>query len=296
MLDKFTCGKATRLASEAPVPVIYNPNNTYKLGGAANVAANIAVLGGKPILMGVVGNDKDSCLIADLLDELNIPCYLLHTVIKRHTTVKTRVLANNQTIVRMDQESTEDVPADIFKEDINKYKSKAAAIIVSDYAKGVVTRDLLDCISDSGLLTFLDPKVQHKDVYIGQRINIMTPNALEAEGLTDSTPDAGLYDNGPGPCLVRKFGLQYALITRGEDGMSLFDYAGGRFDIATEAQSVFDVSGAGDTVIAVLALASISGYTMLESAKIANKAAGIAVGKRGTAAVNLQELENAGKI
>jgi D-glycero-beta-D-manno-heptose-7-phosphate kinase len=293
MLDEFIWGKVRRISPEAPVPVVEVIDETYKLGGAGNVAANIRGLDGRAIPIGVVGRDDASNRIGDLLEQAGIETYGLVRA-ARPTTVKTRILAHSQQVVRADRESKKPLSPET-NSDLDalftQFLRDAAAVIVSDYDKAVINRELLTSILPraraAGIPVFLDPKVHHADYY--QPITVITPNHHEAELLTGLAIDTEKALDDAGRRLLQKFDCEYALITRGEEGMSLFSGKGSHH-LPTFAREVFDVTGAGDTVIATLALARAAGATMEESAVLANHAAGIVVGKVGTATVSRSEL------
>ncbi|PYR98961.1 MAG: D-glycero-beta-D-manno-heptose-7-phosphate kinase [Acidobacteria bacterium] len=293
MLDEFIWGKVQRISPEAPVPVVEVLDETYHMGGSANVAANIRGLEGTPIPIGVLGRDSASDRVLDLLKQSGIEVSGLVRD-ERPTTLKTRIIAQNQQVVRTDRESRKalspQINADLASAFL-RHLPQAKAVIVSDYDKGVVNRELLSAIlpnaRSAGVPVFLDPKVPHADYY--RPITLITPNQREAELLTGTAieDERGLEDAGRK--LLEKFECEYALITRGEEGMSLFSGSGSRH-LPTFAREVFDVTGAGDTVIATLALARAGGATMEESAILANHAAGIVVGKVGIATVSQSEL------
>ena len=293
MLDEFIWGKVTRISPEAPVPIVEVLNETYRLGGAANVAANIRELGGKPIPIGVLGKDETGNRVLDLLKELGIEGFAVARD-DRPTTLKTRIIAHSQQIVRADWESRQPLSPQLnlaLSTAFFRYLPQASAVIVSDYDKGVVNRELLSTIlpkaKTAGVPVFLDPKVHHADYY--KPITMITPNQREAELLTGmAIPDQGALEDA-GQKLLEKFECEYALITCGEEGMALFDHSVSHH-LPTFAREVFDVTGAGDTVIATLALGRAAGATMEEAATLANHAAGIAVGKVGTATVTCEEL------
>jgi D-beta-D-heptose 7-phosphate kinase/D-beta-D-heptose 1-phosphate adenosyltransferase len=293
MLDEFIWGKVARISPEAPVPVVEVVRETQRLGGAANVAANISALGGIPIPVGVVGEDSASHRIEELFEEARIEVHGLCRC-DRPTTLKTRIIANSQQVVRTDRESKSPLSsetnaglADLFM----KHLPEAAAVIVSDYDKGVVNRELLSAILPraraAGAPVYLDPKVHHAEYY--RPVSLITPNHREAELLTGMVIDGEVALEEAGRRLLDRFDCEYALITRGEQGMSLFHAAGSRH-MPTFAREVFDVTGAGDTVIATLSIAHAGGATMEEAAVIANHAAGVVVGKIGTATVTPAEL------
>ena len=294
MLDEFTWGRVRRISPEAPVPVVEVDSETYRPGGSANVAANVKALGGRPLTVGVVGSDSAGKRLTKLLEELEIdPGTLVED--DRRTTLKTRIIAHGQQVVRTDREDRTPLSSPIVEAISRQFLSalgEADAVIVSDYDKGVVNADLLSVVLPeaelAGVPVFLDPKVHHADYY--RPVTLIAPNHREAELMS------GLAIGGPssleqaGKALLSRFGCPYVLITQGEDGMSLFE-DGAVHDIPAAARQVFDVTGAGDTVIATLAMAHAAGHTMEESAWLANYAAGVVVGKVGTATLTRAELE-----
>jgi D-glycero-beta-D-manno-heptose-7-phosphate kinase len=293
MLDEFIWGKVRRISPEAPVPVVEVTEETYRLGGSCNVAANIRALEGRPISIGIIGTDSVGDRVLSLMRESGIGISGLIRN-ERPTTRKTRIIAHSQQVVRADRESKQPLQSEItaqltaaFLENLGS----AAAVIVSDYDKGVVNRDLLAEVlpkaRTAGVPVFLDPKVHHADYY--RPVTMITPNQNEAELLTGLPIRDELTLEQAGRKLVEQLECDYALITRGEDGMSLFDSSTSHH-LPTFAREVFDVTGAGDTVIATLALAHAAGATMEECATLANHAAGIVVGKVGTATVSRAEL------
>src|SRR5262245_39592137 len=220
MLDEFIWGKVARISPEAPVPIVEVTNETYRLGGAGNVAANIHELGGKPIPIAVLGKDETGNRIQEILNELAIQGFAVQRD-DRHTTLKTRIIAHNQQIVRADWESRQPLSPQLnlaLATAFERYLPQASAIIISDYAKGVVNRELLSTIlpkaKSAGVPVFLDPKVFHADYY--HPITAITPNQREAELLTGIaiTDQATLEDAGQ--ALLEKFQCDYALITCGE--------------------------------------------------------------------------------
>jgi len=294
MLDQFIWGKVRRISPEAPVPVVEVANETYHLGGAGNVAANIRALGGIPVPVGLIGEDFAADRLTDLLKTNGIEASGLLATPGRPTTIKTRIVAHGQQIVRADRESKAPLSSEsnsalaaIFE----KWLPSIGAVVVSDYDKGVVNRTLLGEVLPAAdrarVAVLLDPKVHHADYY--KPITLITPNHREAELLTGMSIENEDQLEDAGRRLLEKFECPYALITRGEEGMSLF-FPGGSHHLPTFAREVFDVTGAGDTVIATLALAQAGGATMEESAILANHAAGLAVGKVGTATVSPAEL------
>lgn len=293
MLDEFIWGKVRRVSPEAPVPVVEVTNETYCLGGAGNVVSNIRALGGRPLPIGVLGGDTAADRFRSLLTDIGIATEGL-LVDDRPTTLKTRVVAQHQQIVRTDREDPRPVSESLAMQLAGfffEHVLGASTVVISDYDKGVASRGLLNRIlpfSDRhNVPVFLDPKVQHADYY--RPISVIKPNLREAELLSSQTVDSDASLERAGRYLLDKFSCRDVLITRGEDGMSLFsrDTA---LHLPTVAREVFDVTGAGDTVIATLALLTAGGATMREAAILANHAAGIAVGKVGTATVSPDEL------
>jgi len=295
MLDEFIWGNVTRISPEAPVPVVEVVSETYRLGGAANVAANLRALEGTPLPIGVVGRDGASERIEELLVQAKIET---HGIVRadRRTTLKTRIIAHSQQIVRADREHRQPLSSALNRDlaaVFLEHLPQAAAVIVSDYDKGVVNRELLSSIlpkaRSANIPVYLDPKVHHADYY--RPITVITPNQREAELLTGMQIDGQSSLEDAGRKLLLRFECEHALITRGENGMSLFSASDGTVShFPTFARTVFDVTGAGDTVIATLALAQAAGATMQEAAMLANQAGGVVVGKLGTATISRSEL------
>jgi len=293
MLDEFIWGSVRRISPEAPVPVVEVSGESYILGGAGNVAANIRALGGSPILAGIVGKDSAADRVQQLMREIGIEDSALLTD-DRPTTVKRRIIAHNQQIVRTDRESRNPLTVDRNKalaEAFSKWLPMVNAVIVSDYDKGVANRELLAQVlpeaRKAGVPVYLDPKVHHADYY--RPITLIKPNQQEAERLIGMKIENEVQLEEAGQRLLEKFDCRYALISRGEAGMSLFDRERS-LHFPTVARGIFDVTGAGDTVIATLAMAHAGGSEIEEAVVLANHAAGLAVGKVGTATVSQSEL------
>lgn len=303
ILDAYLHGAAHKLSPEAPVPVIEVDETKieYRLGGAANVAANIIALGGEVHLVGVCGYDQAANVLDEELKKMGISRRYMHRDQTKPTTVKKRILANGIQIARLDTECCEEVCP--VTEITSNLIAMCGAVIVSDYAKGIVTPQLMIrleemCFNEKVPL-FIDPKVSNAHKYKAaapyRGMAVLTPNKVEAAGLAHLSPYTGqVWDR-----IHNHFQIPSILITKGSEGMTLFvspdeNYRDALTDTVTDipaaAKTVFDVSGAGDTVIATLALAYSRGLTMLESAKLANLAAGIAVGKPGTSVVWYTEL------
>jgi len=292
ILDRYIWGKVSRISPEAPVPVVEVTDDNFMLGGAANVANNIMALGGEATVAGVAGKDRAGEVLRELLKDQGIGCALFED--SRPTTIKTRVIAHNQQVVRFDREDKNRVSARVMGEVIAFLKHAVRehdAVIVSDYKKGMVSRDLIKGILKSARphneLLAVDPKVGHFHCYKG--VSLITPNLIEASyGSGVEIKDEKSLIRA-GRTLMKKLSCGAVLITRGEEGMSLFE-KGGITHIPTVARHVYDVTGAGDTVIATFTLAYASGASMQEAAVIANHAAGIVVGEVGTAVVTREKL------
>lgn len=298
MLDVFVWGDVQRISPEAPVPVVDVRDETQLLGGTANVANNVASLGGKAVVSGVIGNDHSGREVVRMLRKVGIPTEGLVVEDKRPTTVKTRIIAQNQQVVRYDRELRRPLqPSSIEKilEYIEEQSAGAGALIVSDYAKGVVTTDLMEAIRHLELPArfpvIVDPKIQHAELYRG--VTLVTPNHHEASRMSGIEIVDLSTLTAAGRRLLNLMQCEAVLITRGKDGMALFDQNGEMTTIPTVARRVYDVTGAGDTVIATLALGLVAGLSTDEAALLANIAAGIVVGEVGTAVVTAEGLMEA---
>ena len=294
MLDEFIWGKVDRISPEAPVPVVKVVRETTHLGGAANVAANLASLGARPVPVGVIGTDANG---DRLLEELRRRKISDQGVVKdpnRITSVKTRIIAHQQQVCRADREANNPVSKPLLgrMEDFCRQMiASTNGVILSDYAKGVLNCDLIRTLitqaREARKFLAVDPKADHFPFY--QQASIIAPNKKELEQAAGS----GIFDEdsllGAGRTLLKSTSSDHLLITRGEEGMTLME-DDQHFHIPTVGREVFDVTGAGDTVIASLALGVAAGATVREAAILANHAAGAVVGKLGTAAVTVEEL------
>ena len=294
IMDHFIWGSVKRISPEAPVPVVDVKKETTLLGGSANVVNNIHALGGKSLVSGVVGRDQDGRKLVGYIAERRLKTDGIIVDSKRPTTIKTRVIAHNQQVVRFDREATEYISPAVMKKVFAYIKSamgRADVVIVSDYAKGVVTEDMMEYVmalaAKSGKAVCVDPKVEHFDYYKGA--TVVTPNNLEASRASGVEIKDSSSLKRAGKALIERLGCSALLITRGENGMSLFA-DGTETHVPTLAREVYDVSGAGDTVISVFAMALAAGANFKEAAALANFAAGIVVGKLGTATVTPAEL------
>jgi rfaE bifunctional protein kinase chain/domain len=296
MIDEFIWGTVSRISPEAPVPVVAVNREDLLLGGAANVVHNVHSLGGRVLLAGLIGDDRMGEKIKKLLAEQQIGSEGLVVQAGRPTTVKTRVIAHSQQVVRFDRESREPISAQS-QEELLRYLDKnwdlADGIIVSDYGKGLINSALMEFIiqkkRDDGKLVAVDPKMNNFSIYPGA--TVVTPNRQEAEAAAgrEIRDETSLMEVGRS--LLERFACQAILITRGEEGMVLFEREGDVINVPTVAKEVYDVTGAGDTVISALTLALAAGSDFPAAAVLANYAAGIVVGKVGTATVTPEELQ-----
>lgn len=299
ILDRYLYGKVTRISPEAPVPVVEVVDESFFLGGATNVAHNITSLGGQASIAGVVGKDRAGGVLTELLHQKNINTDGIIED-KRPTTVKTRVIAQKQQIVRFDREDRRKLEGkNLFH--LLTYVKKVIldhdAIIISDYKKGVISSALVKGIikyaKPRETFVAVDPKVGHFHFY--RNVSLVTPNLLEAsQGSGVEIKDEKSLLKA-GKVLMNRLSCKSILITRGEEGMSLFERSPHLREIIpthipTVARKVFDVTGAGDTVIASFTLAYAAGATLVEAATIANHAAGIVVGEIGTAVTTQEDL------
>jgi len=294
ILDRYIWGKVTRISPEAPVPIVEVTEENVLLGGASNVAHNIVALGAHATVAGLSGNDRGGEILAKMLEEKGIRCEGVFRS-GRPTTVKTRVIAHSQQVVRFDREDRGKIDGTIMRS-LLKYITgeipKHDAVILSDYKKGVISSVLLkEVVRSAGpenIFVAVDPKVGHFHLY--KNVSLITPNVLEASLASgiEIRDEKSLLNAGR--TLLRKIPCESVLITRGEYGMSLFTKKK-VIHIPTAAKNVYDVTGAGDTVIATFTLAHAAGAGMEASAVIANHAAGIVVGEVGTAVVTLEELQ-----
>jgi len=283
ILDKYLWGDVERISPEAPVPVVDVKKETVSLGGASNVANNIASLDAKAYMIGVVGDDENAKIIENLLKSKNINPVLIKDK-SRPTIEKTRIIAVSQQLLRIDREDRSKLSTEIEDKIINEIKNikdKINVFIVSDYGKGVITQRIMDFIKSLNKPIFVDPKPSNYQLY--KNTTILTPNKKEAYESIKADKNTEL--EFVGRKIMSDLELNQLLITLGGEGMALFE--GDKIlRIPTKAKKVFDVTGAGDTVISVLALARLAGGTWEESASLANTAAGYVVGEIGTATVS----------
>lgn len=302
MLDQYIWGRVTRISPEAPVPILEFDHESLMPGGAANVARNLTALEAPAELLGVIGKDDSARKLLQLLDEQRVGCDGLIALKSRHTCVKTRIIAHQQQVVRLDRETREDIDASTIQRLVKLVENRTDrldAIIVGDYAKGVVTQALLDALKhlcrERGIWLSVDPKPSHALDLSG--LSLLTPNRKEAFELAGERDGSRPLHPKEDPqlqrvarALLEKLEPALLLITLGDQGMLLCQRHQPPFHIPTVAQEVFDVSGAGDTVIASFTMAIVAGASPVEAAIFSNYAAGVVVGKVGTATVTPQEL------
>jgi D-beta-D-heptose 7-phosphate kinase/D-beta-D-heptose 1-phosphate adenosyltransferase len=295
MLDKYVMGHVDRISPESPVPVVCVDNVEYRLGGAANVAINLESLGACVKLLGVIGNDNNGDLVDELLKKHNINNGLVKTN-NRPTTVKERIIAHSQHVVRIDNEICNPIDYTLL-EKLADNLSDSGAVIISDYNKGVVVVDvitlLLEKILNDNRLVLIDPKLKdfcgRKNMYDG--VSVIIPNHIEAGqivGLTikdDKSCERAIIK------LKEMTGADNIVITRSSDGMSIYD-GKNITHIPSIAHAVYDVTGAGDTVISVLGFFLQHGHSLIDSCNFANKAASIVVSRQGTSSVTMKDLLN----
>ena len=295
MLDEFIWGRVRRISPEAPVPVVEVERHTLALGGAGNVVSNLVALGAVAAPLGVVGDDISADQLRSAFDAIGVNTDSLVIDSSRPTTLKSRIIAHNQQVVRADRESRFAIGEEIQDRIIERFSleiESADAVVVSDYNKGllvprVLARALL-AAREKGLTVCLDPKLRNFSYY--EPVTVITPNNQEAATAAGLAIEDEQSLIEAGRRILSSIDCQGVLVTRGEEGMTLFTSGGGVTHIPTVAREVYDVTGAGDTVIATLALALVSGAELAEGAILANHAAGVVVGKLGTATLSREEL------
>lgn len=296
ILDEYVWGDVSRISPEAPVPVVEVTRETKMLGGAANVIHNLATLGASPVLCGVIGEDRAGNEIITKIKDMGLKTDGIVSERGRPTSIKTRVVAQNQQVVRFDRERRSDISPeslgrllDIIKKNLDTIDG----IVVSDYGKGVISSDLMkglrEMVRDDSVIIAVDPKTGNFEYY--HEVDVITPNHHEAGTFChidivdkDSLMQAGRR-------MLGELNCRSVLITQGRDGMTLFEKGGEIIHIPTVAKQVFDVTGAGDTVISTFSLGLASGLDLKSSAILSNFAAGIVVGEVGTSTVKAEELK-----
>ncbi|MGE5313138.1 MAG: D-glycero-beta-D-manno-heptose-7-phosphate kinase [Acidobacteriota bacterium] len=296
MIDRYLWGSVSRISPEAPVPVVEIDNETSRLGGAANVANNIKTLGGTPILVGVVGNNLHGQEFRELLEQMDCPSYGIITDASRPTTIKTRVIAQDQHVVRVDSETKRDIAPEIrakIMQVLTEHIDSIDAIVIEDYNKGVVVKELIHDViglaNSKDKIVTIDPKFNNFFEY--RNVTLFKPNKKEAEEAIGNKFRTEEDVIEAGRLLLEKLQAENVLLTRSEKGMSLFERCGDITHIPTVARKIADVSGAGDTVIATLTMLLASGATVKEAAVIANFAGGIVCGEVGIVPIEADVLK-----
>jgi rfaE bifunctional protein kinase chain/domain len=298
MLDRYIWGKVSRISPEAPVPIVDMESEQVRLGGAANVAQNIKSLSGNPYLFGVVGGDNSGKILTDMLKEKAFPIDGIIKDTSKPTTVKTRVIAHDQHVVRIDREDKKDISPQIERrllDVLKKIISTVDGLIIEDYNKGVLSKRIIKEIIALGTVhkkvITVDPKFNNFFEYMD--VTVMKPNRNEIEEVLGIRLRSRDEINAAGLTILRKLNAENVLLTLGEQGMSLFESMGDISHIPTKALNVADVSGAGDTVIATLSMALAAGASIKEAVTIANFAGGIVCGYVGIIPIDPQELARA---
>jgi rfaE bifunctional protein kinase chain/domain len=295
MMDRFIWGKVSRISPEAPVPVVLVDRETFLFGGAANVVNNIHSLGGNVSLCGVLGDDEMGQRLLEELTGIGVGVQGLFVEPGRQTTTKTRIIAHHQQVVRIDRETTDHLKASTLRhlsEFLKKHIRHFDVIVLSDYGKGLLTKALIHTsireAKERKKFVLVDPKP--KNVFFCKGATVITPNTAEAS-TASRIPITDLPSlKKAGKLLLSKLQCDVLVITRGEEGMAIFESGRDPFLVSTVAQEVYDVTGAGDTVIGTMALALATGAGFRNAARLANYAAGVVVGKMGTATVSPAEL------
>lgn len=295
MLDVFIWGEVRRISPEAPVPVVEIREETMLLGGAANVVHNLRALEGRVYVTGLIGDDLPGRDLTELLRQIAVPTEGLIVEKNRPTTVKTRIIAHNQQVVRFDREQCFSIPEGSRRRALaylEAHLKQLDAVIISDYGKGMITPEFMEGVRslrlDGSVPLIVDPTVNHTDLY--RNVTMITPNQIEASQMAgmEIHDEATLIEAGER--LMNRLGCEMVLITRGKEGMSLFRQESQTTHIPTAARRVYDVTGAGDTVIATVTMGLVAGLSPVESAFLANVAAGIVVGEVGTATISSDRL------
>ncbi len=295
ILDRYIFGQVSRISPEAPVPVVKITKEEYRPGGAGNVAANIDKLGAQGVLMGVCGDDGYFRELVKLKESNN---FVINSGINK-TLLKTRVISQRQQIVRIDREERFNIVPKIEEEFIDQLKKlDIDAIIVSDYAKGTLTKVLMEALKNrakiSNIPIIVDPKPPNFDLYYN--VDGITPNLKEAEKITNKKIEDTNDSFKTARIIQRKFKTKFSLITRGDMGITAAEKGKKAFNISAFSQEVFDVTGAGDTVVSVLTLSLVAGASLREAVSLANAAASIVIEKIGASQVTIEEIRNRIKL
>jgi len=298
MLDRYWWGNVDRISPEAPVPVVRLKSSESTAGGAANVAVNVAGLGATPYLVGLIGEDEEGKELKKALSEKGISADGLQAIAGRPTTVKTRVVAHSHHVVRIDSENTEELDSgqsDLVWQGIEALLGQADVVVLSDYAKGILSASLLPRVIEQSIArskpVLVDPKGREYKKYKGA--TILTPNRMEASHAAGLDADGAEGLSQIARKLLAEVSLESLIITQGENGMTLYPKEKEPVYFPALARKVYDVTGAGDTVIATLAVALGAGCDLPAAARLANIAAGLVVEKVGTTAISLEQLRQA---
>lgn len=289
MMDKYIWGDVSRISPEAPVPVVEVRKDTQCLGGAGNVSHNLDSLGASPLLVGVVGEDNEGEWIRENAGETQG----IFVDKARPTIVKTRIIAHQQQVVRVDLEKKSPLSPKMEKKIVDLIHDESyEGILLSDYNKGTLTRSLMNkilpYIQRKKIPVFVDPKIEN--FFLFSPVTLITPNHHEAERIVHHVCLSDTEIEKAGEKILSRISSRYLILKRGEQGMTVFERGKKAYHIPTTAREVYDVTGAGDTVIAVASLALLSGASIQEAAQLSNTAAGIVVGKLGTATLTPEEL------
>ena len=295
MLDRYFWGTVARISPEAPVPVVEVESESTRLGGAANVANNVAALGGIPVMMGIVGDDNAGQMLKRTIEDLHFPSSGIVVDESRPTTVKTRVIAHNQHVVRIDHEEKSDISIKVQERLLDALEHQldtVDGIILEDYNKGVLVKNLIVRITEmakkKGKIVAVDPKLNNFFEYKG--VTVFKPNRKETEEALGTRLHSEESIEIAGKELLRRLYAENILLTLGEKGMILFERSGSISSIPTAARKVADVSGAGDTVVSTLTMSLAAGASIQESAALANVAGGIVCGEVGIAPIDRNVL------
>ena len=295
MLDKYIWGDVSRISPEAPVQVVNVLRETYEAGGASNVANNVSALSGKAFMVGIAGNDEAKDLLLEELKRKNISIEGIFIDEDKPTTQKIRIIGKNQQLLRVDYENREhvhkNIESSIFKF-LERIINEIDVVVISDYAKGVITKEVsskaIGIARKHSKAIIVDPKPKHKGFY--SDVDLITPNNAEASEMSEIEDGSDETVAEIGNKLVKYLNTN-VLITRGEKGMSLFEKNNSITNIPAKAKEVYSLIGAGDTVVATIAMAIASGAALKEAAILSNIAAGIKVGKIGTSSVSIEEIK-----
>ncbi len=296
MIDQYIWGDVSRVSPEAPVPVVGVKQETLRLGGAANVVNNIISLGGAVEICGIAGDDQMGRWLVREFDKKSVGARGVILDGERPTTIKTRIIAHNQQVVRFDREETSPVGKEteaIILGMVISLLPECGAMVISDYAKGVITptllKEVVSAANDAAVPIAVDPKSSHFAMYRG--VTVLTPNLLEAAAGSGMVIGSMQHLEEAGSRIISTLACPYLIITRGDQGMTLFTRGQKPQHVPAVAREVYDVTGAGDTVVATLALALAAGLSMADSARLANVAAGVVVGEVGTVPITREQMK-----